>query len=63
MNTRLLNLEEAAERIGHSPHTLRQWVQKGRVNHIRLNRRIMFEPKDLGDLIKTHRVMARGTGD
>jgi excisionase family DNA binding protein len=43
-----LSLEEAARRLGVSPHTLRAWaVYQHRLTFVRLGRRIVFRPGDL----------------
>ena len=60
MEKRLLTLGEAAQYLGHSPHTLRHWIGEGRLEHIRLGRKIVFDPKSLERLINSHRVKERG---
>jgi excisionase family DNA binding protein len=45
-----LSLRQAAARLGVSPHTLRSWaVYQGRLNYVRLGRRLLFRPQDLAE--------------
>ena|ERR1700682_5971025 len=45
---RNLNLREAADRIGVSPHTLRRWALYGhRLPFLKMGRRLAFRPRDL----------------
>ena len=54
------SLPEAAQRLGVSPHTLRQWaIYRRLVPHLRLGRRIVFRPADLEAFEAKHRVAAR----
>ncbi len=53
---RLLSVPEAAEMLGLSRHTLNQWVSQGRIPHVKLGRRTLFEPNDLEELIENNRV-------
>jgi excisionase family DNA binding protein len=41
----LLSLARAAGLIGVSPHTLRFWLRQRRLTHVRLGRRILFDPQ------------------
>ena len=54
------SLREAAERLGVSPFTLRNWAKyQRRVSYLRLGRRIVFRPADLEAFEKASRVAAR----
>jgi excisionase family DNA binding protein len=44
---RLITLVDLAERLRVSPHTIRSWVQKGRLRPIRLCRRLLFHPDEI----------------
>jgi excisionase family DNA binding protein len=47
----LLTLLEVAERLRVSTHTVRSWVRKGRLRLVRLCRRLIFDPADIGRLV------------
>ena len=52
VSDRLLNLSQAAERLGISPHTARLWCKQGRLPHVRLSSRtIRFEPSRIEQII------------
>jgi excisionase family DNA binding protein len=60
MEDRNLSLEEGADRLGISPHTLRAWsVYQHKVSFLRMGRRILFKASDLDAFEKRHRVEAR----
>lgn len=54
-----LSVEQAAQRMGVAPVTVRSWLRQGRIAYHRLGRRIVFEPKDLDRFLADHRVEAR----
>lgn len=59
--TRNLGLEEAAKRLGVSPHTLRVWAKyQRRLPYLRLGRRILFSPRDLDAFEASCRIEAKG---
>ncbi|MGO9337272.1 MAG: helix-turn-helix domain-containing protein [Terracidiphilus sp.] len=41
---RLLTLAEVADLLRVSPHTVRAWVRKGRLQPVRICRRLLFSP-------------------
>lgn len=41
---RLLTLAEVADLLRVSPHTVRAWVRKGRLQPVRICRRVLFSP-------------------
>lgn len=43
----LLTLLELAERLRVSPHTVRSWVKKGKLQPVRLCRRLLFSPDEV----------------
>jgi excisionase family DNA binding protein len=56
MNHQLaLGLKEAAEAVGLSHWTLRQYVREGKVAAIRLGRRVLIEPSELQRLVEQGR--------
>jgi excisionase family DNA binding protein len=44
----LLTLVAVAKALCVSPHTVRSWVRKGRLRPIRLCRRLLFHPEEIG---------------
>jgi excisionase family DNA binding protein len=55
----LLNIRSTALRLGLSEHTIRHWVRDGRLGHIRLGRRIVFDRRALARFVKERRIEAR----
>lgn len=45
----LIPLDEAARKLGISPHTLRKWQATGQIESTRLGNRIMFRPDVLDE--------------
>jgi len=41
---KLLTLAAVAEALSVSPHTVRMWVRKGRLQPVRLCRKLLFDP-------------------
>ena len=48
-------LRQAAEALGLSHWTLRAWVRQGKVQAVRLGRRVLIEPSELQRLIEQGR--------
>jgi excisionase family DNA binding protein len=44
---RLLTLLEVAELLRVSPHTIRAWIRRGRLQPLRLCRRLLFNPTEI----------------
>lgn len=44
---RLLILVEVADLLRVSPHTVRAWVRKGRLQPLRICRRLLFDPAEV----------------
>jgi len=44
---RLLTLLEVAELLRLSPHTVRSMIRKGRLEPLRICRRLLFDPKEI----------------
>jgi hypothetical protein len=49
---RLLTLVEVAEALRVSPHTVRAWVRKERLHPVRICRRLLFDPRAIGQFIR-----------
>jgi excisionase family DNA binding protein len=52
----LKSVEQVAGDMGVSPHTIRAWVQQRRIPYIKAGRRILFDPLDIENFIKSHKV-------
>jgi excisionase family DNA binding protein len=52
---KLLTLLAVAEALAVSPHTVRMWVRKGRLQPVRLCRRLLFDPADVLRLLESAR--------
>jgi excisionase family DNA binding protein len=48
----LLDIRQAAARLHLSAWTLRTWIRKGRIEHVRLGRAIRFRPSAIDALIR-----------
>jgi excisionase family DNA binding protein len=44
---KLLILTAVAEALAVSPHTVRMWVRKGRLQPVHLCRRLLFDPAEV----------------
>jgi excisionase family DNA binding protein len=51
---RLLILTAVAEALAVSPHTVRAWVRKGRLQPVRLCRRLLFDPAEVQRFISSN---------
>jgi len=54
----LVDIEEAARILGLSKFTLRRWTAQRRVPHVRLGRRIVFDPRALAGFVMANTVGA-----
>lgn len=52
---RLLTLSEVADLCRVSPHTVRKWVRKKRLQPVRLCRRLLFDPREIERLLESVR--------
>jgi excisionase family DNA binding protein len=50
-----LGLKDAADAVGLSHWTLRQYIREGKVQAIRLGRRVLIEPAELQRLVEQGR--------
>lgn len=55
----LLDVRGAAHRLGLSPFTIRRWIQRGQIPHVRLGRRRLFDPGALDLFVRSHMVKPR----
>lgn len=56
MEDRLLNVQEAADYLGISPHTINAWKSMKKIRYIKLGRRTLFDFQDLIDLKESLKV-------
>ncbi len=61
MSRRLLNVREAAKYIGRTESAVRELVWNEKLPHIRCDRRVMLDIRDLDRWIDTNRVEGRQT--
>jgi excisionase family DNA binding protein len=57
---RPLTLREAADALALSVHTLRAWVSRKQIKHLRLGRAIRILPDDVEELLRRSMVQAHG---
>lgn len=57
---RPLTLREAADALGLSIHTVRAWIARKQIKHVRLGRAIRILPGDVEELLRKSTVQARG---
>jgi excisionase family DNA binding protein len=50
------SVEQAAEALGVSPHTIRAWLRQRRVPYLKLGRRVLLDPQDVQRFIDSNRV-------
>jgi excisionase family DNA binding protein len=48
---RLLTLQEVADQLRLSPHTIRSFVKRGKLRPVTICRRLLFLPADIEELI------------
>jgi excisionase family DNA binding protein len=48
---RLLSLSEVADLLRVSPHTVRAWVRRGRLQPVRICRRLLFYPDEVSRFV------------
>jgi excisionase family DNA binding protein len=56
----LLDIEEAAERLSISSHTVRAMVRQRKIAFVKLGARVLFRSQDLDDYILSHLVQPQG---
>ena len=50
----LLTLLDVARALRVSPHTVRAWVRKNRLQPVRICRRLLFTPEEVSRFIRMH---------
>ncbi len=63
ISPRLLTVREAAEYIGRTETAVRELVWNGKLAHIRTDRRVMLDIRDLDSWIDTNRVAEESRSD
>jgi excisionase family DNA binding protein len=51
MQQLLIGVRQAADAIGISPWTIRQYVRQGKIHAVRIGRRVLIEPAELQRII------------
>jgi excisionase family DNA binding protein len=51
---KLLTITELAEKLRVSPHTIRSWMRRGRINPTRICRRLLFHPSECVRFLAAH---------
>ena len=59
----LLTLAAVAKALCVSPHTVRDWVKKGRLRPIRLCRRLLFHPDEIAHFLAKNSSSNQKTAD
>ena len=59
-SNRPLTLRETAEALGLSIHTVRAWIARKQIKHVRLGRAIRILPRDVEELLRKSTVQAKG---
>ena len=62
MKENLMTVQEVAEHLHLSPHTIYKWVEKGRIPVIRLGYCVRFRPSDITEFEEQRYVPAFGIG-
>jgi len=52
MKESLMTVQEVAEHLHLSPHTIYKWVEKGRIPVIRLGYCVRFRPSDIREIVE-----------
>jgi len=58
----LLTYSEAADILKISENTLRIWVSRKRISHIKAGRCVRFTPQILGEFLRSHTVDSKVAG-
>jgi excisionase family DNA binding protein len=59
MNTeKLLSVDEAADKMGVSPLTMRAWLRQRRLPYLKLERRVLITPQDVQQFLDSNRIEA-----
>jgi excisionase family DNA binding protein len=56
MGSRLINIDEAAARLGITKGTLYHWVSDERINHVKMGKRVFFKEASVDEFIEKNTV-------
>ena len=56
MRERLLSKDEACKILGIKPSTLDKLVRQKKIQRVKFNRRVLFDPRDIQDFIEKHKI-------
>jgi excisionase family DNA binding protein len=56
MNQLLIGVREAADAVGLSHWTIRQYIRRGVIRAVRIGRRVLVEPAELERLVEDGRI-------
>jgi len=60
---KLLSVPELAERLGVSPDTLYTWRARGRLPHVKVGGRLLFDPRAITAWLDDHAKPVRPAGE
>ena len=60
MTQLVISVKDAAQSLGLSPYTLRNWIKHGKLPSVRLGKRVMLEPAMIEQLISKGRTEVAG---
>ena len=53
---KLLNVNQLADILGLKKITIYEWVRSNKIPFVKLGKRVLFQPSDIADFIKSNRV-------
>ena len=53
---RLLSKKEVCEILGIKPSTLDKLLAQKKIQRVKFNRRVLFDPRDIEDFIEKHKI-------
>ncbi len=53
---KLLNVNQLADILGLKKITIYEWVRSNKIPFVKLGKRVLFQPSDVEEFIKTNRV-------
>jgi len=56
----VISVKDAAQSLGLSPYTLRNWIKQGKIPSVRLGKRVMIEPSTIQQLLAKGRTQVEG---
>ena len=57
--SKLLSVNAAAERLGVSPFTIRAWIRQGRIEYVKLGRRVLLPESAIRHFVEVNTVPVR----